>query len=348
MRKLGLCIIASLIYFFIFASLSYACVGARPMSMGGAFIGVADDASTTYWNPAGLDQEPANREEVIEQTLDELAGIKFTYTPTLYNRDEYNYDDFVALTVPLKFRDYDLGGLGLSYINTGYEFELDLGGSIEYTFDRNESWVWLSYGKHIFGGLSFGLNLRYQGVEEEEALKLSGVTFAYASDKDSLFAVDPALFYKIGRLSFGVLYQNLNEPSEELWGFKATYVKNLRPGIAFRPDDNTVIAVDMYDAGGETEDSAVSVAQDLRVGLERWFDLPAETPRWIGERLAVRAGGYHINNRDMRAYTFGLGLKGTDWDVEQAWFKSAELDYCVMYWDDSASFTHQLAITFDF
>ncbi|MBT4055300.1 MAG: hypothetical protein HOE74_09215, partial [Candidatus Marinimicrobia bacterium] len=29
-------------------------VGTRPLSMGGAFIAVADDANTISWNPAGL------------------------------------------------------------------------------------------------------------------------------------------------------------------------------------------------------------------------------------------------------------------------------------------------------
>ena len=29
-------------------------VGTRPLSMGGAFIAVADDANTITWNPAGL------------------------------------------------------------------------------------------------------------------------------------------------------------------------------------------------------------------------------------------------------------------------------------------------------
>src|SRR5438132_5016171 len=30
--------------------------GARSLAMGSAFVGVADDASATYWNPAGLSQ----------------------------------------------------------------------------------------------------------------------------------------------------------------------------------------------------------------------------------------------------------------------------------------------------
>jgi long-chain fatty acid transport protein len=33
---------------------SFAAVGTRAAGMGGAFVGVADDASAIYWNPAGL------------------------------------------------------------------------------------------------------------------------------------------------------------------------------------------------------------------------------------------------------------------------------------------------------
>jgi hypothetical protein len=83
------------------------------------------------------------------------------------------------------------------------------------------------------------------------------------------------------------------------------------------------------------------------VGIERWFDFPEDTPNWIGDSLAIRVGGYHVN-RSSRAYTFGLGLKGSDWYRETEWFKSAEIDYAVIYWDESRDFTHQLGLTFNF
>ena len=35
---------------------NFAGVGVRAMGMGGAFVGVADDYTATYWNPAGLAQ----------------------------------------------------------------------------------------------------------------------------------------------------------------------------------------------------------------------------------------------------------------------------------------------------
>ena len=36
------------------AAQAFATVGTRAAGMGGAFVGVADDASAIYWNPAGL------------------------------------------------------------------------------------------------------------------------------------------------------------------------------------------------------------------------------------------------------------------------------------------------------
>jgi hypothetical protein len=36
------------------AAQGFELVGARPRGMGGAFVAVADDASATWWNPAGL------------------------------------------------------------------------------------------------------------------------------------------------------------------------------------------------------------------------------------------------------------------------------------------------------
>ena len=35
-------------------SQSFDLVGTRALGMGGAFVAVADDASATWWNPAGL------------------------------------------------------------------------------------------------------------------------------------------------------------------------------------------------------------------------------------------------------------------------------------------------------
>lgn len=299
-----------------FTTPAFACVGARPMAMGGAFIAVSDDANATYWNPAGLSQ---------------LEDLEITYTPTLYNRDEVSYDDFVSFVSPLKIGRQDLGGLGLSFINSGYDFS-----PLEKTIDR---WYWLSYGVKTFDNLSLGTNLRLQ-CYEEKSLGLR--------DDDSTFAVDLALLWKLNKLSFGILWQDMNEPEVELFGAKAKFMRNLRPGIAFRPDEKTTIALDMYDAIGESKGKPGSAAYDLRLGIERWFDLPEGTSEWLGSNFALRLGGYHINRGD-RVFTFGFGLKGSS---ENNLLKNVQLDYALLYWTDTSSgtnkFTHQLGISFKF
>lgn len=52
MRKSLIICLTTLIL--LWNSIAYACVGARPLGMGGAFIGIADDITTVYWNPAGV------------------------------------------------------------------------------------------------------------------------------------------------------------------------------------------------------------------------------------------------------------------------------------------------------
>jgi len=36
-------------------------IGARAIGLGGAFVSIADDASATFWNPAGLSHITSNR-----------------------------------------------------------------------------------------------------------------------------------------------------------------------------------------------------------------------------------------------------------------------------------------------
>ena len=52
--------------------------GARPMGMGGAYIGLADDANAPFFNPAGLTQQMKRELKAMYSML--YAGLK----PILY------------------------------------------------------------------------------------------------------------------------------------------------------------------------------------------------------------------------------------------------------------------------
>ena len=72
-------------------------VGARPLGMGGSFVAVADDATATYWNPAGLGG--LKRTEITFMH----AGI--------FGLDSY---DFLNYVQPM-----GAGAFGLSWIRLG-------------------------------------------------------------------------------------------------------------------------------------------------------------------------------------------------------------------------------------
>ncbi len=57
--------------------------GARAISMGGAFVGVANDASAIYWNPAGI-TDVASGNFLFDHT-DWIADIKYYFLAGAYN-----------------------------------------------------------------------------------------------------------------------------------------------------------------------------------------------------------------------------------------------------------------------
>jgi hypothetical protein len=60
-------------------------VGARPLGMGGTFVAIADDASTSYWNAAGMTN--INGVEVSSVKLTKVNDLdtKYTYVNLVYN-----------------------------------------------------------------------------------------------------------------------------------------------------------------------------------------------------------------------------------------------------------------------
>jgi hypothetical protein len=191
-----------------------ACVGARPLAMGGAFAGLADDANATYWNPAGLVQ---------------VKGTSSTYMHTSNNRESVNYQDYYALVHQF---DRDTV-IGVSHI----AFNLAMGQS---TID-NQDWYWVSAGlrSKTMPALSLGINVR--------SVENSIPGHAASSDK----ALDLGLFYKEDdRWSFGLLIQDASQPKTYVDGTaRVQYRANWRPGCAFRPDKSSVLSFEIYDAG---------------------------------------------------------------------------------------------------
>jgi len=121
------------LYFFVFLSCfafaqfdislgpdwNFTGVGARAAGMGGAFIGVADDATAISWNPAGLTQLDKPEASIVGRGLTDSYEMKFSGWSETHN-DEHGILNFLSGVYPFKFADKQ-------YVATlGIQRQLDL------------------------------------------------------------------------------------------------------------------------------------------------------------------------------------------------------------------------------
>jgi len=77
-------------------------VGARAAGMGGAFIGVADDATAISWNPAGLTQLEKPEASVVGRGIAEVYEVNFNEWDETHT-DEHGILNFLSGVYPFKF-----------------------------------------------------------------------------------------------------------------------------------------------------------------------------------------------------------------------------------------------------
>jgi len=231
------------------ARATFGCVGARPLAMGGAFIGLADDANATYWNPAGLIQMPAGAGQV-------------TWMHTSSNRDEINYQDFGAMGMR-----FDGNGLapnfafGASYVDQKTLMSLGNNNVID-----DEKWYWASFAYDTSKYGVLGLNIK----------QIDDKAVGYHLDTD--FSFDLSYLYKVSdKISLGALVQDVNEPKTTSAGFSPiTHIRNWRGGIAYHPASNLVLTLDGYDLTNDAGD------QSARVGGEYIYNNYAIRAGYLG------------------------------------------------------------------
>lgn len=148
-------------------------VGARPLGMGGAFVSVANDATSPYWNPAGsprIDKKECifMHSEIFEGLL-KYDCLCFVYphkkSAVGFNLMRLAVDDIPFIT-ELEFYDYGLDGVDGTLDEGEGNGEWDPGEILIYDKDKIE-WVsnndyalLLNYGTEIKENLSVGVNLK--------------------------------------------------------------------------------------------------------------------------------------------------------------------------------------------
>ncbi|MCI0329787.1 MAG: PorV/PorQ family protein [candidate division Zixibacteria bacterium] len=163
-------------------------VGARPLAMGGAFTGLADDESALYYNPAGATQ--VRTRALAASYVNYFGDVNSGYLAFLYP---------VGQT--------QTAGAALNYFNYGEFVGLDAVGNPTENFTPSDLAFQLTYARQFKAGFSLGLSgkIIYEKLQD------------YSS---SALAADAGFLYnfKNGRGRVGLVLQNLGFQISRFWG----------------------------------------------------------------------------------------------------------------------------------
>jgi len=195
-------------------------VGTRPLSMGGAFIAVADDGNTITWNPAGL---PRLRRTEFTTTYADLYIMGITQS-------------YIGIVRPFG----DKLALGMDWANVGFD-----DGELGYADNKLN----FSFGYQPHKLVSFGGTLKYIFKD----MTLDGTSYGKSSgigyDVGLLISPLKNLRFGLGLFDLGgtsVSYEN--KVTETILG------QAFKLGIAYMPFDGLTLAMDVgdrYHAGME-------------------------------------------------------------------------------------------------
>jgi len=265
--------------------------GARPLAMGGAFTAVADDPSTTFWNPAGL-------ASVDYRAIMLMHSERFG---DLVDRD------FVAFTLPvlgiddIPFTDHladQLDGNNDGQVDDDELYGIfDLRDQILYKSDQELAFL-VSYGERK-GSWQFGATLKVvrKSVGEYSSLGIGA----------DLAILNPTLWK---HLAFGVKFQDITTTYLS-WdtGRNELITPAIVPGLAYRfpltsmnmgltlASDletrfNNRLTADQYAFGDSGVTTNVHVGAELsfsdKVFLRGGFD-----SGWASENITAGAG-FHL------------------------------------------------------
>lgn len=192
--------------------------GARAVSMGSAFVALADDATASYYNPAGLAfQKNTSIVSVNSVFLPGLPQVLYkkicnkdfprgpSWQPGLYPGMRHFY-----LGATVSISEKESFGFGYTYLNRGKRTATDEYGNEIAEFEIYDYAAIISYGRNVYRGLGIGFSFKY--IESflcpewvvKDVLGLAGGT-ATAT------AYDWGILYQFtdNGLSFGISCQNL-------------------------------------------------------------------------------------------------------------------------------------------
>jgi len=279
--------------------------GARAGGMGEAMVAVADDATATWWNPAGL----------AHITQNELTLMHVNWLPQ-FKLDDLYYD-FVSgvYNVP----DWGTFGMNIIFLNYGESERTDETGTSQGTFSSYDVAMSGSYGSTINETMSLGVSMRFiyshlsdQGAGAEKG---SGVATSVGVDLGWLW------FTPIRKLTLGANLSNMGPEVAYIDRAQADPLPtNLKVGFAYDLVDspyNTLTLVGDVDKELVRRDDNGDPDPFYMAIITAWGDgdllqsmiYHVGVEYWYSDLVALRLGYYHDELGSVKPMTYGASLK---------------------------------------
>jgi hypothetical protein len=288
--------------------------GAKSQGLGGAFVGLADDATALYYNPAGLTARGEDEilyDELLGKPLYEAPQNRFTASYINYLVDfQYGFLGYV--------RDIDSTtamGVSASYQNFGTFDRLDAEGSEQGTFGASDIAFALTYSKRVSSKFSAGATGKvvFEKIDTYSSTGLAadiGLMYLLASD---------------GTSRLGLAVTNLGA---QLKGLTDEHKDKFPTKIAFGLSHQLVGLPFLFSAeGGKPFDNDFYAAAGMELVSLRPF---VARIGWSSQGRDYRVGG---DNEFLAGFAGGFGLT----------YKNYQIDYSYSSYGDLGS-VHRISL----
>ncbi len=283
--------------------------GARAGGMGEAFVAVADDATATWWNPAGL--AFLNKQE--------LTFMHVNWLPT-FRLDDLYYDYISYITT---VEDWGTVGTNVVFLNLGETEGRDELNNPTGTFRTFETALTGSYGSTLSDNMALGLNVKFiyshladRGAGQERG---SGTSTDFAIDLGLLYKTHDPLLYK--PLNFGANLANMGPkmsyidraqadpiPTNLKFGFAWSFVSDEYNKLSLVGDVNKLLVTKHED--GETDPFYIAIVTSW-FDCPFWYDLIYNTglEYWYSDLVALRVGYWNDEIGKVKPITYGASFQ---------------------------------------
>ncbi len=278
--------------------------GARVGAMGQSFVTLSDEATASYYNPAGL----------AGQRQREFTFMHTKWLPGLALEDNLYYEF-------LGYSQYIEGwgniGVNLAYFYMGKQIRTNWIGEEEGTFSSYDAVLSVSYGANLSSRIALGVTAKF--IQSHLADKGAGIERGKGEGHSIAFDFGILYYSPIPGLRLGAALHNLGPNITYIDAAQADPLPlNIVAGASYKLLDtefnDLLLVLDFYKPlvrrKGTFLQSTFSAwaDEDTKQELEQ-IDIHAGLEYTYSSFLALRAGYSYDKDGDLKTPTFGFGIK---------------------------------------